>query len=291
MSFDSFAAILISGLIAGAVYAVFALGLSLVYGTSRVMNFAHGSLYMLAAYLAFTVHDSFGFGIVGMALVVLPVMFAVGVAVDWSVIRPLRASPDWKTTTMMASLGLALVIDNALLVVYGPGQKQLPPVFGDGFEIAGIYIAYQDITVFLIAAMTVAGLELFLKYTFVGQAMRAVSQDAQGSKMVGIRSDQIFSYAFGLSTALAGIAALLLAPVTLVSPQGGWPLFLKAFVAVVLGGLGSTRGTLIASMMLGVSEAFVIYSVGANWIMPAWLLILLFVLMVRPKGLLGVWAT
>ncbi len=108
--------------------------------------------------------------------------------------------------------------------------------------------------------------------------------------MVGIQSNRVFSYAFGLSTMLAGIAALLLAPITLVSPQGGWPLFLKAFVAVVFGGLGSTRGTLIAAMLLGVSEAFVIYSLGSNWIMPVWLLILLLVLMVRPRGLLGVWA-
>lgn len=290
MSFDIVASILVSGLMAGAVYAVFALGLSIVYGTSRVMNFAHGSLYMLAAYVAFSAHTHLGFGIVGMAMVVLPVMFAVGVGIDWTVIRPLRASSDWKITTMMASLGLALVIDNGLLVVYGPQQQQLPPIFQDGLEVAGIYIAYQDIAVFCIAAVTVVCLELFLKYTFTGQAMRAVSQDVQGSKMVGIRSNLIFSYAFGLSTMLAGIAALLLAPVTLVSPQGGWPLFLKAFVAVVFGGLGSTRGTLIAAMLLGVSEAFVIYSIGANWIMPAWLLILLVVLMVRPRGLLGVWA-
>ncbi len=108
--------------------------------------------------------------------------------------------------------------------------------------------------------------------------------------MVGINVNHIFGYAFGLSVVLAGVAGMLLAPIYLISPLGGWPPFLKAFVIVVVGGLGSTRGTLYAAFALAIIESFVIFQIGANWTMPVWLLTLLVVLIFRPQGLLGKWA-
>ncbi|WP_447588484.1 branched-chain amino acid ABC transporter permease [Aquipseudomonas campi] len=282
--------ILFSGLVTGAIYAVFALGLSLVYGTSRVLNFGYGSLYMLAAYIAYVLSSTLGLGYFGVVVCLLPIMFVVGLVLESAMIRPLRSHPNWKMATMMASLGLALVLDNLMLVIFGPEQKQLPPLFDGMFEVGEVMIGHQELAVLLIATVTVVVLELFLKYAPLGQAMRAVSQDMEGARMVGIKVNRVFAYAFGLSTVLAGIAALLLTPVTLISPQGGWALFLKAFVIVVFGGLGSTRGALVAAILLGVVESLVVYQFGATWIMPVWLVILLLVLMVRPKGLFGVWA-
>ena len=113
--------------------------------------------------------------------------------------------------------------------------------------------------------------------------MRAVAQDMQGASMVGINVNQIFSYAFGLSVVLAGIAGILLAPIYLISPLGGWPPFLKAFVIVVFGGFGSTRGVFYSAFILAIIESFVIFEVGATWTMPVWLLTLLVVLIVRPQ--------
>jgi branched-chain amino acid transport system permease protein len=282
--------ILFSGLVTGAIYAVFALGLSLVYGTSRVLNFGYGSIYMLAAYGAYLLSSKLGFGYVGIALCLLPAMFLIGLVLEMLIIRPLRSHPNWKMGTMMTSLGLALVLDNLMLVLFGPEQKQLPMMFDGLIEMGDFMVSHQDIAVLVIAAVTVIALELFLKYAPLGMAMRAVSQDMEGARMVGIKVNRVFAYAFGLSTVLAGVAALLLTPVTLISPQGGWALFLKAFVIVVFGGLGSTRGALIAALLLGVVESLVVFQFGATWIMPVWLLILLVVLMVRPKGLFGVWA-
>lgn len=282
--------ILFSGLVTGAIYAVFALGLSLVYGTSRVLNFGYGSLYMVAAYIAFVLTNQLGLGYLATLIVLLPVMFVIGIILEALIIRPLRKHPNWKMATMMASLGLALVLDNLMLVIFGPEQKQLPPLFEGMFEVGEMMVSYQDIAVLVIAGVTVLALELFLKYAPLGLAMRAVSQDMEGARMVGIKVNRVFAYAFGLSIVLAAVAALLLTPVTLISPQGGWSLFLKAFVIVVFGGLGSTRGALIAALLLGVVESLVVYQLGATWIMPVWLLILLVVLMVRPKGLFGVWA-
>ncbi|MEZ1660847.1 branched-chain amino acid ABC transporter permease [Pseudomonas aeruginosa] len=282
--------ILFSGLVTGAVYAIFALGLSLVYSTARVLNFGYGSLYMVAAYLAYALGTHLGLGYVAIVPLVLGVMFLLGVLLEVAMIRPLRKHPNWKMATMMASLGLALVLDNLMLVIFGPQQRQIPLLFDGAFEVGELLITHQDLAVLLIAATTVLALELFLKFMPLGQAMRAVSQDMEGARMVGIRVNRVFACALGLSAVLAGVAALLLTPVTLISPQGGWTLFLKAFVIVVFGGLGSTRGALIAAILLGVIESLVVYQFGATWIMPVWLLVLLIVLMVRPKGLFGVWA-
>lgn len=282
--------ILISGLITGTVYAVFAVGLSLVYGTSRILNFAYGSLYMIVAYLAWYLIVGLGLSYAITALIMLPAVFGAGYALDYLIIRPLRRAENWKLVTMMGTLGLALLLDNIALVSFGPEQRSIPPISSEVIQMGAIYIGIQDIAVFVIAIATIAALELFLRFAPLGQAMRAVSQDMQGAAMVGINVDRVFGFAFGLSLALVGIAALMLSPVTLVSPQAGWPLFLKAFVIVVFGGLGSIHGALLAAILLGITEATVIFYLGTTWTMPIWLLVLVVVLMIRPKGLFGVWA-
>jgi branched-chain amino acid transport system permease protein len=157
-------------------------------------------------------------------------------------------------------------------------------------QFFGVAYSYHKILILCAAIGIVVGLETFLQRSRYGQAMRAVAQDMQGASMVGINVNQIFSYAFGLSVVLAGLAGVLLAPIYLISPLGGWPPFLKAFVIVVFGGLGSTRGVLYAAFIFGIIEAFVIFQIGATWTMTAWLLTLLLVLIVRPQGLLGKWA-
>jgi len=282
--------VLISGLVQGAVYCVFAFGLSLVYGTARILNFAHGSFYMTGAYIGWTLSYGYlGLDYAFTFLLLVPILFLFGVAFERSVIRPLRWAPNWKTTTMMATLGFAFLLDNLSLIVFGPEDKLLPPFFAGTLTAWGIVLSKQDIMIFFTAIGIVIGLELFLQKTLLGSAMRAVAQDMQGASMMGIDVNKVFGYAFGLSVVLAGVAGVLLAPVYLISPFGGWSPFLKAFVIVVFGGLGSTRGVFYAAFILGIIEAFVIFAIGATWIMPIWLVTLLVVLMVRPQGLLGVW--
>ena len=283
--------VLISGIAQGAVYCVFAMGLSLVYGTARVLNFAHGSFFMVGAYIAWVLSDGYlGLNYAVMLIILIPVLFLMGVALERAVIRPLRWGRNWKTTTMMVTLGLAFMIDNLNLIVFGPEDKLLAPLFEGNVRVSGLAFSYQTFLVFFAAVIIVVCLELFLHRTRMGNAMRAVSQDMDGASMVGINVNQVFSYTFGLSVVLAGVAGVMLAPVYLISPLGGWAPFLKAFVIVVFGGLGSTRGVLYSALILGIIEAFVIFEVGATWTMPVWLLTLLVVLMFRPQGLLGVWA-
>lgn len=283
--------VLFSGIAQGAVYCVFAFGLSLVYGATRVLNFAHGSMYMGGAYLAWLLADGgLGLGYPLMFAVLIPLLFGIGMGIERVIIQPLRWRADWKTTTMMVTLGLAFVIDNANLIVFGPGDKVLPPLAEGTVDIGGAVFSRHTIIVFVAAVAIVAAMEVFLQKTPLGRAMRAVAQDMDGAAIVGIDANRVFGIAFGISAVLAGVAGVLLAPIYLISPFGGWSPFLKAFVIVVFGGLGSTRGVFYAAFILGIIEAFVIFELGATWTMPVWLLTLLIVLMVRPRGLLGQWA-
>ncbi|WP_181703302.1 ABC transporter permease subunit [Chthonobacter albigriseus] len=282
--------ILVSGLSQGAVYCVFALGLSLVYGTSRILNFAHGSMYMTAAYLAWLLTAGWLTLPVGVALLVLvPVLFLFGVGVERLVIRPLRPHANWKTATMMATLGFAFVLDNLNLVLFGPTSITLAPLVEGTLALGPVVISRQSAVTLVLAVLVVAALQVFLTHSAFGRAMRAVSQDMTGAEMVGIRVGRVYAASFGISAVLAGVAAVLLSPVYLISPLGGWAPFLKAFVIVVFGGLGSTQGVLYAAFILGLVEAVVVAELSASWTMPIWFLVLLTVLMVRPRGLLGSW--
>lgn len=282
--------ILISGITQGAVYCVVAVGLSLVYGASRILNFAHGSLYSLGGFLAwYLVAGGPGLPLWLAVLLVLPVLALTGIGIERAIIRPLRGSDKWKINTIMVTLGLAFIIENGLQLVFGPGTRTIAPFVEGSLSVGGITITWYKLSIFVISLALVGALEFFLSSTRYGQAVRAVSQDMQGANQVGINVNQIFGLTFALSVVLTGIAGILLAPVFLVSPLGGWAPFLKAFVIVVLGGLGSTKGAFVAAFILAVLEAFVIFYIGPSWAMPAWLLLLIIVLMIRPKGLFGVW--
>lgn len=278
------------GITQGAVYCVIAVGLSLVYGTARVLNFAHGSLYTTGGYLCWLLTAGYlGLPLWLGILVLIPILFLIGVALERVIVRPLRAGPNWKTTIMMATLGLAFLLDNLFQTLFGAVPQMIPPFTEGTVEILGTTIATYRVWMLAIAIGIVVGLEVFLSATLFGQAVRAVAQDMQGATQVGIDVNRIFAFTFGLSVVLTGLAGVLLAPIYLVSPLGGWAPFLKAFVIVVFGGLGSTRGAMIAAFILALIEAFVIYYIGPSWTLPVWLLTLLVVLMIRPMGLLGKW--
>lgn len=283
--------VLLGGIMQAAVYCIMAFGLSLVYGTARTLNFAHGALYTTGAYIAYWLTaGSPSLPLWLAVLITIPVLFAIGVTIEGLLVRPLRGGKDWKMTAMMVTLGLAFVLDNANLILWGAVAKPMPAFLDGTMEIFGIVVSKYRFAVLIIALALVVSLEAFLGATRFGQAVRAVAQDTQGAAQVGIEVNRVFAFTFGLSVVLTGLAGILLAPIFLISPQGGWEPFLKAFVIVVFGGLGSTRGAVIAAFALGLVEALVVYQIGASWTMPVWLLTLLVVLMIRPQGLMGVWA-
>jgi branched-chain amino acid transport system permease protein len=280
--------VLITGIINCAVYAVMAVGLTLVYGSTRILNFAHGSLFSWGAYLAwFFSVGYFRFNYAITVVLTILIMFFVGLLFERIVSYPLRRYPDWQTNVIIVTLGAALFMDNLALVVFGPRTKRIPRLLEGSVNIGNVIVDRHDIVIVIVASSVLFLLGAFLKKTWYGMAVRAVAQDSTGAQIVGLHMDRVFSYTFGISAALAGVSGILLGPKTLIFPSVGWEVFAKAFVIIVLGGLGSVKGTLYAAIILGMVEVFVTYTLGAVWALPIFIGVLLLVLIARPKGLFG----
>jgi branched-chain amino acid transport system permease protein len=285
-----FLEVLVSGITLGSIYAVLALGLTIVYGVSKIFNLAYGSFFTWSAYLAWILtggHFKLNYLIV--IPLMIPILFFIGIGMDRVLIYPLRKRADWQTTTIFLTLGLALFLDTLAQIVFGPRVKSLPSIFPGSIEIHSFTISKNTIGIFCLSILLVILIELFLSKNRIGMAMRAVSQDQEGARIVGIPLDRLFSYAFGFSIVLVGVTSVFVSSFYNISPSGGWNPFIKAFVVVAFGGLGSTKGALYSAFILGILEAMVAWLIGGVWIMPFWFIVLLILLIVRPYGLIGKW--
>ncbi len=222
-----------------------------------------------------------------MFIVVLPIMFLMGLAVDQVIIRPLRSRPEFEFSVLLATLGLAVFLDNLVLVIFGPRTKSLPAFLEGSVKIGGFTISWQLLAMFAFALVVAVVLFVFMAKTRTGMSMRAVAQDPVGARIVGIPLYRVFAITFGISTLLCGAGGILLAPRFFMTPLGGWTFLVKALIIVIAGGLGSIKGTLYASFILGILEAIVGWKLGLLWVMPFWFLVLFLILLVRPAGLFG----
>jgi len=284
--------VIISGLSSGSAYAMMAVGMSLVYGVSKVFNFAYGSFYSMGGYLAWI----FLGGLLGNSLgypatfaIVITALFFIGMGTERFTIRPLRARRDWEMLVVMSTLGLALLLDNLYLALFGPFRKTIPPLFEGTVHIAGTTVAMQDVAVAVIALSVIVGLWLFLNRTKQGLAVQAVAQDMTGAQIVGIDRDRVFSFTFGLACVLVGVGAMLLTPKYFVSHLGGWNVLVRAWVITAFGGMGSITGAVYAAFILGMVEAFVGWQFGLTYSFMVLFAILMGVFIVRPQGLRGTW--
>ena len=280
--------VLISGVTSGSVYAMMAVGMALVYGVTKVFNFAYGSFYSMGGYLAF-VFFGLKIGYLPVLLIVLPLLFFAGMATERFIVRPLRKRDDWEMTAIMVTLGLALFLDNLYQAVFGPFVKSLPILFSGNIVVKGFTLSVQDISIFFIAIAIVTVFILFIEYTRIGMAVEAVAQDMVGAEIVGIPKNQVFGFVFAISAVLVGFGGILLSPKYFVSQLGGWDILVKAWVITALGGMGSIRGSLYAAFILGIVEAFVGWQFGFTYTLFAWFALLLTTLIIRPQGLFGTW--
>lgn len=280
--------VLISGAISGSAYAMMAIGMTLVYGVSKIFNFAYGSFYTMGGYFAW-LFLSAKLGYPATFALVIPALFFIGMATERITIRPVRAHKDWEMLAVMSTLGLALFLDNLYLAIFGPFKKQVPPLFEGVVNVVGITVTRQDISIAVIAISTIVGLWFFLNRTKQGLAMQAVAQDMDGALIVGIDKDRVFSYTFAIACVLVGTGALLLAPKYFVSHMAGWEILIKAWIITAFGGMGSLTGAVYAAFILGLIEAFVGWQLGLTWTMFVWFAILIGVFIVRPQGLRGTW--
>lgn len=283
--------VLISGLTTGSVYALMAVGLTLIYGVSKAFNFAYGSFYSMGGYIAYILLTVVGIwgGYASVFILAVPLLVVIGYITEKIVVAPLRSRSDWEVKVMMITLGLALFLDNSYQVIFGPRMKDLPPIVEGTVEIGEIVLANQNIVIFVLAIVGMLAFRWVLNNTRIGMAVRAVAQNPAGAQIVGIPKDVVFAATFAISTVMVGVGGILLTQKYFVSPSGGWDILVKSWVITAFGGMGSIRGALYAAFILGIMEAFVGYWMGMSWVLFAMFAVLLTTLAVRPQGLLGKW--
>jgi branched-chain amino acid transport system permease protein len=270
----------------GAVYALIALGLTLVYGVLHIINFAHGALLTAAMFAAFFAHKLLGLDPYVAALFLTPLFYVLGYGLQRFVIGPAAHGED--RNILLVTLGLAVVIENALLYTFRADTRtiNLPYAF-DTVEIGNAFIAVPRVIAFAVVIIVTLGLWLIMRSTDTGKAIRAVAKEKLGAQLSGIDVAHIYAVTFGLGTACLAIAACLLISTYYVNPSAGNAFVLIAFTVVVLGGMGSVGGALIGGLFVGVVESlsglFLGESLGQIGIFVMFILVLLF----RPSGLFG----
>ena len=276
----------LNGLMTGAVYALIALGLTLIYGVLHIINFAHGALLTAAMFAAFFAHKLFGLDPYVAALGLTLLFFLLGYALQRFVIGPAAHGED--RNILLVTLGLAVVIENALLYAFRADTRtiNLPYAF-DVVEVGTAFLAVPRVIAFIVVVAVALALWLIMRWTDTGKAIRAVAKEKRGAELVGIDVAHIYAVTFGLGTACLAIAACLLMPTYYVNPGAGNAFVLIAFTIVVLGGMGSVAGALVGGLFVGVVESlsglYLGESLGQIGIFVMFILVLLF----RPSGLFG----
>lgn len=273
---------LIIGIQLGSQYVLVALGLTLIFGILDISHFAHGQMYMIGAYLLYVVMVLGGVNY-WLALVICVAGLALaGVAVERAVYRPLRGQPH--INSFIAAIGLILVLETLVRGIQ-PNSLRVPAPLVRNLRFLGVSMELQRLIVIIGAVLFIVLLQLFIKRTRLGTAIEAMSQDREGASLVGISVDGMSALTFAIATGLAAVAAVLMAPLAFISPEMGNTLILKAFVIVVLGGLGSMKGAILGGYILGIVEAMAIAYVSSAYKDVFAFGVLIIILALRPRGL------
>jgi branched-chain amino acid transport system permease protein len=277
---------MLNGLMTGAVYALVALGLTLIYGVLHIINFAHGALLSAAMFAAFFAHRLLGLDPYLAAFALTPLFFALGYGLQRFIIGPAAHGED--RNILLVTLGLAVIIENALLYAFRADTRtiNLPYAF-EVVEVGTAFLALPRVIAFGVVIAVALALFLFMQATDTGKAIRAVAKEKLGAELAGIDVAHIYAVTFGLGTACLAIAACLLIPTYYVNPSAGNAFVLIAFTIVVLGGMGSVAGALIGGLIIGVVESLSGLWLGESLGQIGIFVIFILVLLFRPSGLLG----
>ncbi|MCL2243543.1 MAG: branched-chain amino acid ABC transporter permease [Treponema sp.] len=283
---------LINGLSLGSIYALIALGYTMVYGIVLLINFAHGDILMVGAYTAFFVLSAIGAGPLGMLLafvVSMIVCASLGVTIERFAYRPLRASP--RLNSLITAIAISLILENGARVLpfIGPNPRQFPrPAVININILDELSISNIQVIVIILSALLMLALNYIVNYTKRGKAMRAVSFDLQAASLMGISANKIISFTFALGSVLAAAGGVLYASAyPQVNPLMGMMPGLKAFVAAVLGGIGSIPGAMLGGFILGIAETFTKGFISSQFSDAISFSILIIVLLFKPTGILG----
>lgn len=276
-----------NGLAIGSIYALTAIGFTMVYGIIRLINFAHGDVYMMGAFLTLTaltvlnmpIYLAFIFGMIGASI--------VGILIAKFAYSPVFKAP--RLNLFLSAIGMAMFLENFAMLIWGPETQSFPNVINNKiFSFLGFRMSTIQIIIIITTVVLVTVLTYIVQYTRVGRAMRCVSQDMDVSRLMGINTNRIVYFTFGLGSALGAAAGILVGIYYKAAyPMMGYVPGLKAFIAAVIGGIGSIPGAMLGGLIMGISE-----SLGAAYISSGYrdaiaFIILIFILLVKPEGLLG----
>jgi branched-chain amino acid transport system permease protein len=288
---------LANGIAWGSIYALIALGYTMVYGILRLINFAHGDVYMVGAFAAYFLARALGVGTITnasplmAALVLLGSMVIcalLGMVIELLAYRPVRKSS--RITALITAIGVSLFLENAGILVFGADPKFFPQVIAPRTITlpGGVLVTNHQITVVLVSVVLMVALTLFIQKTRTGKAMRAVAFNRDAASLMGIPVDRIITYTFALGSALAAAAGFLVGLTNpKIEPLMGIMPGIKAFVAAVLGGIGSIPGAMIGGLLMGISEYMVVGYLSSTYRDAIAFVILIVVLLIKPAGLLG----
>jgi len=279
---------LVSAVLLAGLYATMAYGLGLIYGVLRVVNLAHGGVIMAGAYLSWYLHEHVGLDPYLSIPLVFAVSFALGVVLYQGLVRRLPRGAAGGPASLLLLFGVWLVLRNiAYLLFTGNDQVLRTASSSQSVAFLGSHVSMNRLVVLGIAVAIAVLLHLLLRRTQAGRAIRAAAQNADSCTLVGIDVNRIYTLTFGLGTALAGVAGVLLATIFSFNPSSGSSELLKSFVVVVLGGLGSIYGVALAALIVAMVEAFAIYVLPSYLTAAVGFILLVLVLVLRPGGLFG----
>jgi len=277
---------LVNGLLAGGIFAVVALGFSLVWGIMNIINLAHGSFVMLGAYTAYVLFSAWHLDPFFSIPIAFVVLFVFGYCVQRFVINFVVRAPI--LTTFLLTFGLSLLIVNfALLVFHGDVKGITTQYSGSNFSLGNVTIAWVKLWTLLVALVITALMQLWLSRSKTGRAIRAMAMDIDAAQLSGVRVAHLYAIVFGLGAGLAGAAGVLISLSYSLQPSMGDPFVITAFVCCVLGGLGTVQGALVGGLLYGVLGSFGAQYIGTGLQDAVALVVLLIVLIVRPRGILG----
>jgi branched-chain amino acid transport system permease protein len=286
MNVSTLLAGVISGLLLGGLYAIAALGLSLVFGVMRLVNIVHGEFLVLAAYLNFSIASALGLDPLLAVLLIAPVMFLIGYVIQRWVLNPLMHRGG--EPPLLAAFGLSIIAQNVMLLIWGADARTLTTSYSSlGVSLFGMRVPLMYLIAFVLAIILIAAVQLFISHSYLGKAIRAATQDPSTAQVMGINPRTIYTFTYGIGAAIATLGGTLIGLIFSFTPTSGLTWLLKGFVVVVMGGMGSIVGILAAGGILGIAEGIGGAIVGTGYRDMIGFLIFLIVLVFWPRGLFG----
>ena len=278
---------MINGLSLGSIYALVALGYTMVYGIIKLINFAHGDIYMLGAYIGFIVTTKLGLGFVPALLISMVGCAVIGMTIERIAYKPLRHAT--RITALITAIGVSYFLEAGTQRVMGAGVQTFPNVFANETIMLGnVRLSTQQIVIFVVTIVLMVALQFLVNKTKIGRAMRAVSVDADAARLMGVNVDATISFTFAIGSALAGAAGVLVGVYyNSINPLMGMLPGIKAFIAAVFGGIGIIPGAMLGGFFIGIVETMVAGYGSSLWKDAVVYIILILILIIKPAGLLG----